>query len=369
MDDKKFYPENYTNEVINIISKMSFDSKNVVIVGSMIRKSSLYSGDYDMIEEVSLKSVKDGVKGIQTIIKDLLKTKNTFIGDFKCGEIKDWKVFDDDEYNQAKAKEKVKALFEKGILTQSEYKKTISILVKNPSPAEKLNIQKSIRPELLRWKVKDILKGKLELRNGSFISLEQAIQTDALCKLDVVSFVDGSFTDFSILYIFKHKGKILNNVKIDAVKSLKNDILLNYYEGNYFKMAKRIYSFAKREKDMTLMEVLTSLFNSNLGNLYLIITNLSTLFFLLENDERVSKERIHYELEQTRKRLGNIYQIDKVNTLRVLEDILKLEQSESKEKLMKGIEKLVEKFSTILNKVTLFELRKLKLIPLPKKYI
>jgi hypothetical protein len=373
--DTKLYPQNYTNDVLDIIKIISFDDNNVDIVGSMSRKSSLYSGDYDLIEEVDVsrfQTKKEGLhfiaKQLQTIVKNVLKKKDCFLADFKCGEIHDWKVIND-PYNESNSKMKLDDLYKKSILSEEELSEAKSILVKNPTPAQLVSIKKIIRPELLRWTAKDIHKGSLTLRDNSSISLENAIDTHALCKLDVVAYVDGAYTDFSIIYIFIYKNTIINDTNIDPITSLKDDIHYNYVSGNYYKLAKRIYSLAQSEKNDSLLSSLTTLFNSDLGRLYIIVTNLTVIQFLLENDVLLSKEKIHYELEQTRKRLGNIYQTDNVNTLRVLNDILQLEKSKSMETLRNGIDALIEKFVNILNKETLYRLRRLKLIPLPDNLV
>jgi hypothetical protein len=373
--DTKLYPQNYTNGVLDIIKIISFDDNNVDIVGSMSRKSSLYSGDYDLIEEVDVsrfKTKKEGLhfiaKQLQTIVSSVLKKKDCFLADFKCGEIRDWKVIND-PYNESNSKMKLDDLYKKSILSEEELSEAKSILVKNPTPAQLVSIKKFIRPELLRWTAKDIHKGSLTLRDNSSISLENAIDTHALCKLDVVAYVDGAYTDFSIIYIFIYKNTIINDTNIDRITSLKDDIHYNYVSGNYYKLAKRIYSLAQLEKNDSLLSSLTTLFNSDLGRLYIIVTNLTVIQFLLENDVLLSKEKIHYELEQTRKRLGNIYQTDNVNTLRVLNDILQLEKSKSMETLRNGIDALIEKFLNILNKETLYRLRRLKLIPLPDNLV
>jgi hypothetical protein len=290
---KKHYPLNYPKDVLNIINTMSYSKgKEVNIVGSMSLSSQLYAGDYDLNEFVDGGTVKQYVRGLQTIIKFLMNTPDCYIGDIKAGES---------------------------------------------------------RGEPIRWTPKDILAGE---KDG--VTLEDAIQMPALVKLDVVAFVQQSrFVDFSILYFYKVKGKVLNDVAIDPEADLKKDIATLSAEGNYFKVAKRMFALAKLKGDKKILPKLNDLFNGDCGRLYSIISDCKTILYLLENEENIDIAKVRYEIDQFRQRLGNIYTL-KVNTPGVLHKILEMQTLPNtpagRKHLEDAMTRLVDFFSPILSK-------------------
>ena len=130
-------------------------------------------------------------------------------------------------------------------------------------------------------------------------------------------------------------------------------------------MAKRIFSILKRSKS-DMAEKLNALFNSDLGRLYSLISDIGTLLFLLENQDLVPLKKIQYEIGQFRGRLGNIYQVQRANTKNTLSDILSLETTGSKEQMIKGLEEIQKKMESVLDANARVELEKLKLYPVPK---
>ena len=190
----------------------------------------------------------------------------------------------------------------------------------------------------------------------------------------MVAFIDGNnFSDFSTLYTFKWKGRVLNEVNMDAENEIKKNILYYEAEDNYFKIAKRIFALSKVNGDTALLEKLTALFNSDLGRLYSIISDASTILYLLENEKHLPIEKIRFEIDQFRGRLASIYSIDAVNKSSVLSGILSMTHlpntAQGRLKLFRQMERLVSFFTVILNKQSEKALRNMKLVPIPQKYL
>jgi hypothetical protein len=384
---KKQYPLNYPSDVLNVISRMSFDSRNVAILGSMALRSQLYAGDFDLNETVDVKSKDEATalrliaNGLQTIVKRLLRTEELFIGDIKLGVIPEWRVVEGDVRNgkvvgyDAKAcMARLTALYESGVITQEEFSSSKALLKPRLTPKEFVVVEKEIRFEIVRWKPSEVLDGFVVLRDGRHYTLEQAIGAPAIAKLDVVAFIEGNnFSDFSTLYTFKWKGRVLNEVNMDAENEIKKNILYYEAEDNYFKVAKRIFALSKVNGDTALLEKLTALFNSDLGRLYSIISDASTILYLLENEKHLPIEKIRFEIDQFRGRLASIYTIDAVNKSSVLSGILSMTHlpntAQGRLKLFRQMERLVAFFTVILNRQSEKALKNMKLVPIPQKYL
>jgi len=252
-------------EIIDILSI----SGDVKILGSQKYQSQLYAGDYDLYEIVKGRygsraaAAAAYVKKIQAVVRKLMNERDVFIGDIKSGE-------------------------------------------RDGEP--------------VRWKPSDILDGA---KDG--LKLADAFQQPALTKLDVVAWVNGRYTDFSIIYEFKNKTETLNPVKSDPKASIRQDEADLKREGEYFKALKRRFSIAALERRKGALIRLNRILNSDLGRLYLIISDLKTLLYLFENKERVPHDRLEYELEQMRVRFGFLSTMPAVNSPTILKRLEALE--------------------------------------------
>jgi hypothetical protein len=379
LTEKKDYPLNYPSDVLEIIHKMSFSrGKSVAVVGSMSLKSQQYAGDYDMIETVKTTGVKQAVAQFQQIVRDLLKTPDCFVGDIKAGIVPEWELIPDSAmihrgkivgYNPTEIKNKAKLLREANILTEEEYKYASSVIVENPSVADFLAFKKELRFHIVRWSPKDVLKGTATLRDGRKMSLVDAFKSPAIVKLDVVALVQNNrFTDFSIIYLLESKGKPINAVpKTDEVQAIKNDLMYYLTQGNYFKASKRLFSLARQAEDRPLMEKLNAMMNGDMGRLYSLVSDVGTLLYLLENESELPLEKVRYEIDQFRARLGNIPNLS-VGSKAQLERILAMEDLKSLRNLAGELEDLNAKWEAVLNAEAKRSLTKAKLLPIPAKY-
>ena len=143
--------------------------------------------------------------------------------------------------------------------------------------------------------------------DGRKYTLEEAFESPVITKLDVISWVQNNrFTDFSMIYIFKNNGKKLNTVERNTEESIRENIFMLHHEKKYFKMAKRIFSLAKFNKNYTILNKLLPLFNGDAGRIYSLYSDIGTLEDLLELAENVPYNKIEFELDQFKGRLSNI---------------------------------------------------------------
>lgn len=358
---EKRFPDHYSEEIADVIRLFSF--KQAVLVGSSSLRSQLNAGDYDMGEEVKVPSVSAFVKGFQEIVKNIYHTKGLYLGDIKCGRIVEWSVIDPDAqvvdgkikgYTPTQSKAKLRKLYEDKIITKAEYDDADGLL--GSSVESFLTAKKEIKFDVVRWKYADVVAGFTVLRDGRQFSLEDAIQTPGLCKVDAVGWVQNSrYSEFSCLYEVSVKGKVLNKVNEVLETSLQNDMLYYKLTGNSFKYAKRLFAYAKYKKDEKLGDELTSLFNGELGRLYLMRSDMATLLWLMENENKLDAERIRYEIDGFRARLGTIYDVKALNDhehtlLGTLRTMTKLPVKG--DKIEKDLERVMEMIDEALNTST-----------------
>ena len=325
--DSKEYPTNYPADAIAVLDSMSVTKgKGVELVGSMSLRSQQYAGDYDANDfvEMNMKTDKDALDHCASLFKEAIrrtsKIPNLYIGDIKGGEVAEWRVFGEDTrvhngqvvgYNAEVCRSKVRGLRKAQIITPTEEKEALALLPSNPTPIQLVKAKDSIKFNIVRWSVAEVLEGEKRLKDGRIFTLQDAFSSHAITKVDVVAWIQNNrYTEFAMIYFLSNHGKALNPVKFDYEDSLKESILYYSSEGMYFKVLKRMFSLAKFKDDKKQMEKLTEILNSDLGRLYHIISDIRTLEFLLEEQSKLRLSDIKFEIDQFKGRMANIYALD-----------------------------------------------------------
>ena len=245
--------KDFGNNVQVVMEAMCFDIKNAQLNGSASYRISMFPADYDLYEIVPMKFKNNSdaqtkiSSTFQQIVKQLMSMKDVYIADIKWGE-------------------------------------------QNNKP--------------IRWTANDVLNDK-----NDGIPLRDGVIQPAICKLDVIAFLDNVYTELSVIYEFKNNGKILNNVGLNEEESLNRDITDLENEGNYYKSAKRILSVSLFKNNKHVIEKLLELFNSNCGIVYQVMCNIKTLIFMLEHYHHLSFEKIDSEIDTMINRLSACYEI------------------------------------------------------------
>lgn len=325
--DSKEYPTNYPADAIAILDSMSVtEGKGVELVGSMSLRSQQYAGDYDANDLIKLKyaSDKEALDHCATDFREAIrrtsKITNAYIGDIKCGEVAEWRVFGEDTrvhngqvvgYNAETSRSKVRALRKAQIITPTEEKEALALLPSNPTPLQLVKAKDSIKFHIVRWSVAEVLEGEKRLKDGRTYTLQDGFSSHGITKVDVVAWIQNNrYTEFAMIYFLFNNGKALNPMKFDYEDSLKESILYYTSEGMYFKVLKRMFSLAKFKDDKKQMEKLTEILNSDLGRLYHIVSDIRTLVFLLEEQSKLRMSDIKFEIDQFKGRMANIYALD-----------------------------------------------------------
>jgi hypothetical protein len=370
---RKQYPEGYPNDALDILKTMSFtDGRNVNVVGSMALRSQVYAGDYDADEVVDTRgSLDHSVRGLarkfKSIVRELLEKPLTYIGDIKSGSVEEWKVVGD-SYNASESRKKLKQLHDSGIVSDSDYRDGLKLLKPRLSKIEFLLLQQKLRFHILRWKPSEVLAGHKVLADGRKFTLEEAFQTPTITKLDVVSWVQNSrFTDFSMIYQFKHGGVLLNPGMRDFEESIRENIYVLKHDGNYFKMAKRMFALARFGNHRREIELLSNMFNSDMGRLYHVYGDIGTLESLVDNASSLPYSRIEFEIDQFKGRLSNIglpkYLEEEGKVFDLIDELINMRKSTyTKERLLSLLETLKKQLYELLTFYAKQYLRSHKLI-------
>jgi hypothetical protein len=347
---EKRFPGNYTEEVLDVLKRLSVTNlKHVKIVGSTSVRSQQYAGDVDANDTVKIDSYAQAASLLKEVIKRL--DSSIFITDFKIGEVTMWDVLQGDtregEFDLVKSLQKLSAL-KKSIISEAEFKGAERLLRAVKDPLTLVEAKKAIRFHILRWKPSEVLAGVKKVR-GLTISLEDAIASGGLIKLDVIKDTD-RFTEISMIYTMKLNGK-QRKVGQNLIESLEDDIVY-FDKRNAFKALKRAFSLAKVTKNTSELEFLVPLLNSDLGRLYNIISNVDTILLLLEQPD-VPIDDVHENLDEIKARMGNIYSLKEfldveTNILGALETMKKM----SAKRLKPALLSLTTSLQTILNKET-----------------
>jgi hypothetical protein len=214
-------------------------------------------------------------------------------------------------------------------------------------------MKKIFNKHILRWTSNDVLKGYINFY-GTKILLKTALKSKSRCKVDFVVLLNSIYSEFSIIYKFPF------SEQQDRREQLMNDIFINYYEGNYFKMSRRIFSILP-DNDLLKSDLL-KMFNSNLGLIYNVIHDLNIILYILENENNIQYVDIKKELQILRHKISKL-QMDKESF--IFRKIDSLQSHKNKQLFINAIQEIIFILSNNLNEFTKKELYRLRLLPLP----
>jgi len=348
------------NEIYNVVNMMSLTGK-CIIAGSLSLKNMLYPNDIDGLEII--KRDKHMLSKFQKVINNLLNNNNLFIGDIKCGAIDAYNpllaVYIKNgiimNYDVNKSKLCIENMFKNKIINNTIYSKTIALL-------NQLNIKNYFvivgmykDYYTLRWKIEDIKNGFIKHYEKTY-SLNDVYDT-GIFKLDVIAYLNSKYLEFSMLYTLN-----FDETDLKQDLSLKMDMLNYYYDKNYFKMCKRIYSYLNITTNKQQPQYV-DFFNSTAGIIYNVLHDINVLKYLLENQKHISKNNLNnikIEVDFFKNKISNIFglstilkQDDKIMTL-----INHFVQSKTKDGLCKILDKITNILNPFLIKLTLSFMRK-----------
>ena len=353
---KKRYPEGYPDDVVDTLNLMSLThGKKMKLAGSMPLRSQLYAGDYDAVEIVEIggerqTAVREFVKRFKDSVRRVMNRGKTYISDIKCGSVEEWKVVTE-PYDAAASAENLTRLHKDRIVSDEQYAAERKLLkpASELSRLELLFVRHELRHNIVRWTGLEVLRGHKTLIDGRKYTLEEAVQADTIIKMDVVAWVQNNrFTDFSCIYNFKNKGNPVSaRSDPDIIGSIRDNMYVLKSQGNYFKMAKRMFALAKIQKKTRTIELLSPMFTGDLGRLYHVYGDIGTLESLLEMEEELPYKEIKLEVDQFKGRLSNIVLNGYLTSEHKILD--EIEKAESKKTMETALKKLKDRLYEIMS--------------------
>jgi hypothetical protein len=258
----------------------------------------MYSGDYDLIEVQPLK--KESVREFQALVKRIGRVGT--ITDIKVGEVPEWQLLRDDEYDQQAELKALGRLWQDKVVTSTEVRRAKSILKPHLGIRELAEARKELRYGVLRWTPKEVEEGVLNYRGRTFY-LEDSFKSTGITKVDLVTWLETKYVEVSNIILWSHGGEFYADVP-SLAKSLAEDILRFEEDGNWMKVAKRMYSIAKYKGLLNDQERLLQILNSHLGAIYTVVSDLE---LLREFPDAVQPVKRKKELDLMRDRMAKLY--------------------------------------------------------------
>jgi len=369
----KQFPQNFGEDVISVVDALTLKHGDSPFLYGSSRYKLNYPSDYDLGQLVP--ESKFIQRDIKEVVKKLLKEKNVYIGDIKSGEVPELMVVPHDlnetNYNKYRPLmiKKLKQLCDNKNITAEEYKESIALLKPDLKELDIYVIKHDIRYEVIRWKAEDILKGFVNYRNMK-IDFNKYLIGDSMTKIDAIAWVNGiRYCEITMYYIFTKNNKVINTNFGDLRLSVIKEIPYLLHVEKYMKICKRINSIEMDSENpkTDLLEKFNWLFNSDLGLINQVISDIASLEFLIENVKSIPKEKVEFEINQINYRLSNV---SNVKYLKQEGTVLKLIDAIEKDVLdLKLIEQLKDTLTNILKTETLNIMKKWGLFPIPLEYL
>jgi len=369
---RKQYPTNYPKEIRRIIDVMVFPQPHLELAGSISLRSQLYWGDIDALQKVEVKSAKEVAHHLQEVVRKLRKIPNTYIPEAKIGSVEEYRILDRNitiqdgkviNYDMEKSRDIVDRI---PFINQARKDKYKKLLVPNPTARQIVIMKEVMKDHILRWTSHDILKGEIRRPCGKIMTLEEAVMCPTMIKFDVISLLENSrFVEISMIYDLYKDGKAINERK-PVEHNIRENIITYAETGQWFKVIKRIFSLANIHGREDTIQLLIPILNSDLGRIYQVISDASTLMDML--DKHIWDEEMAKEVDAFKYRLSNIYENQAY--LANEHDLFKLIEKATDRKSMRPVlEMLISRLEKILNDSAKLVLRKAGLIPLPAEVL
>ena len=399
----------YPKEVNEAIKLISINESDSTPFGSYIYKAQPYANDIDVIEEVrtDVKKItekdkheiaKRMTKHIQNIVREVKKIKGAYIADFKAGvrnTVLNYLISDkfipacitQKDYEKYINTEKFKnyvahvnsELYAENLISDQENDRVESLIKNYITPEDHEEIYKIFRKALIiRWTPEEILKGRKqhERFKTDYYNLETKILEDpTITKLDIWLPIDGSYVEVTNLFYFILKDKkgyeeLLNGNTINFEESLKKEVN-KYFTSTYFKpfkLAKRMFALARLLKDKKIAFKIVKLFRSDVGLLNKVLGEVDLILNMYQKLKTPPKSLIN-QLDFLKEKLSVIIDV-KFNESFVYGTINDIVNKKlTKEQVIKKLEQLHEYLQKIVNRDTILYLKKVKLLPPPKKLL
>lgn len=391
----------YPNDLDLIIKKISLgtkkedDSTRADPYGSYIYRLQKWPADVDLYEVMdSFKTSGDAVNYFVTKIKSIIRglNKKLLFSELKAGL--------DEAYNielgslingifhiDKNLKNNLYNAYKKNLFTLDEYS-SLDEAIKNNNSNPKtgsLNydyINNLIREKrVLRWTKEEIIRGYKIIRKKR-VSLRDAIKDNTMIKIDYIFLNNGKYVEITNLMFLSYREVSKEGIQYYSVglswkdlfrsELLQKEIEKFYYSDKYynpFKMCKRMFSFMRNKRNYEYLNQLKGLLAGEVSLLYQIKSELEIILLVIERVYRPQMEIINNMLQEIKLRLNYVLNISRNEIIIFSQEIDRITELYDKKEKLKKIKELKEKIVIIINYLTIKELNKSGLIPLPNFFL
>jgi hypothetical protein len=196
----------------------------------------------------------------------------------------------------------------------------------------------------LKWTMDEVIQGHKD--EYKFIDV---LDKQSVIKVEIVAYIDGQFIPFSDVFEFRIGKKGINQEKttLDTVPSLAREVKKYYEAKNFMKVLKRLFVISLTEKNKKLSEKLINIFQSDIGFIYKIKSDLETIKEVLEKyDDKLTLTRAKDSIQALKERLAT-------QTAHTFKDsIYKMFDNASKKNTSLSINRIIDKITeNIINVV------------------
>jgi len=164
----------------------------------------------------------------------------------------------------------------------------------------------------IRWTRQTINAGHVFIEDRKILFVD-CLQQKSIIKMDVISLVDGLFTEFSEMYFINFGDFKTYDPETTKKENIETNLLLDVqaYEakGNYYKALKRLFAYLRiSESNPTLMNSLLNFFNSKVGELSSYASDLELVDTMMDQTFRpVDAEDIVGNLTYIEKNINPLF--------------------------------------------------------------
>lgn len=373
----------YSQNVMKQIDMISFN-KGVPAqpFGSYVYRLQKYPGDIDLVDVAidcdngpcrsEKEIIKKFSKRIKEIVLNIVKSKSHYYSEMKCGLDKRYiiKIGDMNDgilTTNTMYLKQIKKLYDDCLLTDTEYYTIMGLedgLINTQNGFD--IITKILRNRyIIRWTANEIIQGKKELPGNKIITLEEAVSHETLCKIDMITIINGRFVEITDVYglgYYEDNGdiKMLNYTADTRLLPLEVEKL--FFSNEYyspFKVIKRMFSYArylylafKNEEAASILTKLSRFVSGNTSLLYQLKSELETINLIIEKFKKPSPKTINNQIDDMKNRLASVIEINQDDLIAINELIDKIVKADSKNKVPL-INKLIRILKELINNFTI----------------
>lgn len=277
----------FTKELTQAMELVSLVNKPVV-VGSYSFIAHPYPGDIDMFEDICEKGTANQAclyfqNKFQEMAQRIQSRKNTYLSDFKVGYDMRYQVDVNGSFEEIR--DQLKELYLHQLLTRSEFANLLHTLKVSKKDFKELVRNKQV----IRWSLKEIVKGFKILPGNHKIYLSEALGQQTIVKIDIITLVNGFYMEITNLFKLSsrdHSGQLIHLTQPDSdyQESLIQD-LKKYSDpslGKYLKLTKRLWSLSILIQDKSALKKIKPLLESGVARLGQLCALIETLLILFQ---------------------------------------------------------------------------------------